>query len=97
MNAGLGIPFVALLHQDDCPILIKLSRRQVNLDNLEGLVIRPMLGIHRVLLEQVVDGVELKTEESSILRCSRILTTTAPAGVEQEGVFRVRCAVKLEM
>ena len=68
MNAVLRIPFVALLHQDDCPILIKPSRRQVNLGNLEGLVIRPMLGIHRVPLEQVVDGFELKTEESMIWR-----------------------------
>lgn len=57
MNAGLGNPFVGLFHQDHCLILIKLNGRHVNFRNLEDLVICPILGIHRVLLEQLVDGV----------------------------------------
>ena len=56
------------LHQGDELIPIKLRSAAADIDSLETLPVRSLLGLHSVPLGQVVDGFELKTEESMIWR-----------------------------
>ncbi|OLQ79043.1 transporter [Photobacterium proteolyticum] len=81
------------LHQGDELIPIKLRSAAADIDSLETLPVRSLLGLHSVPLGQVVDGFELKTEESMIWRRNRLPAITVQADVHGETASEVRLQV----
>ncbi|MCK8045483.1 efflux RND transporter permease subunit [Shewanella sp. 1CM18E] len=72
---------IGTLNQGDQLIPISFRSANADLSYLETLPVRSLLGIHSVPLGQVVDGFELKAEESMIWRRNRVPTITAQADV----------------
>lgn len=67
------------LNDELIPIQVRASER--NMDSLDTIPVKSILGIHSVPLGQVVDGFEMSSEESIIWRRDRVQTITAQAGV----------------
>ncbi|RWX55957.1 efflux RND transporter permease subunit [Photobacterium chitinilyticum] len=78
------------LHQGDELIPIKLRSADADIDSLETLPVRSLLGLHSVPLGQVVDGFELTTEESMIWRRNRLPAITVQADVHGDTASEVR-------
>ncbi len=72
---------IGTLNQADQLIPISFRSSDADLSSLETLPVRSMLAGHSVPLGQVVDGFELKAEESMIWRRNRVPTITAQADV----------------
>ncbi|MGF1701650.1 efflux RND transporter permease subunit [Photobacterium makurazakiensis] len=70
------------LHQGDELIPIKIRSSNADISSLDTLPVRSLLGVHTVPLGQVMDGFELKTEESMIWRRNRLPAITVQAGVD---------------
>ncbi|ELR66293.1 Acriflavin resistance protein [Photobacterium marinum] len=88
-RASEGVP-LSQLRQGDELIPIKLRSHNADIDSLETLPVRSLLGMHSVPLGQVVDTFELKTEESMIWRRNRLPAITVQADVHGETASEVR-------
>ncbi len=93
-RASDGMP-LGQMNLNDELIAIQLRGSEQTMASLETLPVKSILGLHSVPLGQVVDGFELKSEESMIWRRDRVKTITAQAGVERTSTpARVRNAIK---
>lgn len=79
-RASEGMPLGRMYLEDEL-IAIQLRATERSISSLETLPVRSLLGAHSVPLGQVVDGFELKSEESMIWRRDRVKTISAQAGV----------------
>lgn len=79
-RASEGMP-LGQMNLNDELIPIQLRGTERSMASLETLSVRSLLGAHSVPLGQVVDGFDLKSEESMIWRRDRVKTITAQAGV----------------
>ena len=71
-------------------IPIKLRSSNASLEHFENIPVRSILGINSVPLGQVIDGFEVKGEESMIWRYNRQLAITAQADVTGDTASNVR-------
>lgn len=78
------------LHQGDELIPIKLRSAEANIGSMETLPVRSLLGMHSVPLGQVVNGFDLKTEQSMIWRRNRLPAITVQADVSGATASDVR-------
>ncbi|GIU15735.1 MULTISPECIES: efflux RND transporter permease subunit [unclassified Shewanella] len=85
------------LNQGDQLIPISFRSADADLTYLETLPVRSLLGVHSVPLGQVVDGFELKAEESMIWRRNRVPTITAQADVFDITPAEARNQVKAQI
>ncbi|AYV20174.1 efflux RND transporter permease subunit [Vibrio mediterranei] len=93
-RASDGMP-LGQMNLNDELITIQLRGSEQTMASLETLPVKSILGLHSVPLGQVVDGFELKAEESMIWRRDRVKTITAQAGGERTSTpARVRNAIK---
>ncbi|SEG06874.1 efflux RND transporter permease subunit [Vibrio hangzhouensis] len=93
-RASDGMP-IGQMNLNDELIAIQLRGSEQTMASLETLPVKSLLGLHSVPLGQVVDGFELKTEESMIWRRDRVKTITAQADVDRNSTpARVRNAIK---
>ncbi|PSW19811.1 AcrB/AcrD/AcrF family protein [Photobacterium sanctipauli] len=69
------------LHQGDELIPIKIRSAEADINSLDTLPVRSMLGMHSVPLGQVVEKFELQGEESMIWRRNRLSAITVQADV----------------
>ncbi|HAS62340.1 MAG TPA: transporter, partial [Vibrio sp.] len=93
-RASDGMPLGQMKLNDEL-IPIQLRSTQQTMASLETIPVKSLLGIHSVPLGQVVDGFELKTEESMIWRRDRVKTITAQAGVARSTTpAKVRNAIR---
>ncbi|CAH0529002.1 efflux RND transporter permease subunit [Vibrio hippocampi] len=92
-----GMPIGQMnLNEELIPIQIRGSNP--TLSSLETLPVRSLLGLHSVPLGQVMDGVDLKPEESMIWRRDRVKTITAQASVARDSTPAiVRNAMKQQI
>ncbi|AJR05432.1 AcrB/AcrD/AcrF family protein [Photobacterium gaetbulicola] len=73
---------LARLHQGDELIPINIRSADADINSLETLPVRSLMGLHSVPLGQVVDKFELKDEESMIWRRNRVPAITVQAAVD---------------
>ncbi|GAL35141.1 acriflavin resistance protein [Vibrio maritimus] len=93
-RASDGMP-LGQMNLNDELITIQLRGSEQTMASLETLPVKSIIGLHSVPLGQVVDGFELKSEESMIWRRDRVKTITAQAGVERTSTpATVRNAIK---
>lgn len=96
-RASDGMP-LGQMNLNDELITIQLRGSEQTMASLETLPVKSILGLHSVPLGQVVDGFELKSEESMIWRRDRVKTITAQAGVERTSTpATVRNAIKYQI
>lgn len=81
---------IGTMRQNDDMIPIKLRSNNASLEHLDNIPVRSVLGGHSVPLGQVVDGFEVKGEETMIWRRNRVPEITAQAGVFGETASQVR-------
>lgn len=72
---------VGMMNWNDELIPIQVRATERNLESLETIPVKSILGVHSVPLGQVVDGFDVSAEESMIWRRNRVQTITAQAGV----------------
>ncbi|MGF1765216.1 efflux RND transporter permease subunit [Aliivibrio kagoshimensis] len=82
-RASDGVP-LGMMNLNDELITIQLRGTNQTMESLETLPIKSLIGVHSVPLGQVVDGFELKTEESMVWRRDRVKTITAQAGISRD-------------
>ncbi|MGB2078465.1 MAG: efflux RND transporter permease subunit [Vibrio sp.] len=89
---------IGTMRKDDDLIPIKLRSTDTSVESLENIPVRSLIGGHSVPLGQVVDGFEVKGEETMIWRRNRIPEITAQAGVfgETAAVVRKEVAPAIE-
>ncbi|MDO6762592.1 efflux RND transporter permease subunit [Agarivorans sp. 1_MG-2023] len=88
-RASSGV-VVGALRQGDETLPIKLQSTNTDIAQLENLPVRSLLGLHSVPLSQVVDGFEMREEQSLIWRRNRVPIITAQAAVFGETPSDVR-------
>lgn len=84
---------IGTMRQDDDLIPIKLRSTDTSIESLNNIPVRSLISGHSVPLGQVVDGFEVKGEESMIWRRNRIPEITAQAGV----IGKTAAAVRKEL
>ncbi|PSU34013.1 efflux RND transporter permease subunit [Photobacterium lutimaris] len=88
---------LAQLHQGDELIPIKIRSADADINSLETLPVRSLMGMHSVPLGQVVDTFELKDEESMIWRRNRVPAITVQAAVDGMTTSGVRKQLAAEI
>lgn len=81
---------LGVMRDQDNLIPIKLRSSNASLEHFENIPVRSILGINSVPLGQVIDGFEVKGEESMIWRYNRQLAITAQADVTGDTASNVR-------
>ncbi|ROV57972.1 efflux RND transporter permease subunit [Vibrio ponticus] len=96
-RASDGMPLGQMKLNDEL-IPIQLRSTEQTMASLESIPVKSLLGFHSVPLGQVVDGFELRVEESMIWRRDRVKTITAQAGVSRSTTpAKVRNAIKADI
>ncbi|WP_194435243.1 efflux RND transporter permease subunit [Vibrio fluminensis] len=96
-RASDGMPLGQMKLNDEL-IPIQLRSTEQTMASLESIPVKSLLGLHSVPLGQVVDGFELRAEESMIWRRDRVKTITAQAGVSRSSTpAKVRNAIKADI
>lgn len=96
-RASDGMPLGQMKLNDEL-IPIQLRSTEQTMASLESIPVKSLLGLHSVPLGQVVDGFELRAEESMIWRRDRVKTITAQAGVSRSTTpAKVRNAIKADI
>lgn len=85
------------MQQEDELIPLLLKSPESSMASLEKLPVKSLLGLHSVPLGQVIDGFELKNEESMIWRRDRVPSITAQAAIEGKTAAQVRSQVSEEI
>jgi multidrug efflux pump subunit AcrB len=85
------------MQQGDELIPLLLKSPESSMASLETIPVKSLLGIHSVPLGQVVDGFELKNEESMIWRRDRVPSITAQAAITEKTAAQVRSQVLEEI
>lgn len=88
-RATEGTP-LGLMRQGDNLIPIKLRSSNASLEHFDNIPVRSLLGMHSVPLGQVIDGFEMKGEDSMIWRYNRQLAITTQADVTGDTASNVR-------
>ncbi|MGF1733907.1 efflux RND transporter permease subunit [Photobacterium satsumensis] len=88
---------LAQLHQGDELIPIKIRSAEANINSLETLPVRSLMGMHSVPLGQVVDKFEIQDEESMIWRRNRVPAITVQAAVDGMTTSDVRKQLAAEI
>ncbi|OLQ88174.1 transporter [Vibrio panuliri] len=96
-RASDGLP-LGMMKLNDELIPIQMRSTEQTMASLETIPVKSLLGLHSVPLGQVVDGFDLRVEESMIWRRDRVKTITAQAGVDRSTTpALVRNAIKADI
>ncbi|WP_144211333.1 efflux RND transporter permease subunit [Shewanella donghaensis] len=95
-RASDGLP-IGQIREYDTLVPIMLKSSNASLDDLGDIPVRSLLGLHSVPLSHVVDGFEMRGEQSMLWRRDRVPTITVQAGVFGDTIGNVRNEVATQI
>ncbi|NKF49376.1 efflux RND transporter permease subunit [Shewanella sp. WXL01] len=88
---------VGQLRQEDTLLPIIMRSPNSSIDDMGDIPVRSLLGVHSVPLSHVVDGFEVRGEQSMLWRRDRVPTLTVQAGVHGETIGKVRNQISAQI
>ncbi|WP_394497033.1 efflux RND transporter permease subunit [Shewanella sp. ENK2] len=85
------------IREHDTLVPIVLQSSNASLDDLGDIPVRSIVGLHSVPLSHVVDGFQMRGEQSMIWRRDRVPTITVQAGVLGDTIGNVRNEIAAEI